>query len=72
MISNWFWLIGSNIYILTGILSVKSNKIHVKENQSLTLTCESEGMEFVRLEIGKRSLELSSKSGWKIIKFVLL
>ena len=75
MISNWFWLIGSNIYILTGILSVKSNKIHVKENQSLTLTCESEGTEVVRLEIGKwfqRSLELSSKSGWKIIKFVLL
>ena len=29
---------------------MKSNKIHVKENQSLTLTCESEGMEFVRLE----------------------
>ena len=60
IISNWFWLIGSNIYILTGTLSVKSNKIHVKENQSLTLTCESEGTEVVSLEIGKwfqRSIE---------------
>ena len=43
---NWFWLIGSNnIYTRADWAQspVKSNKIHVKENQSLTLTCESEG-----------------------------